>query len=114
MKIPIVKAFILTVLTLSLLNVHAQELYRDLVITQKGDSIRCNINPFPAIGAVKYKSAAMIKPEKLEPEKIKEYFTLGFKVDIKAVFIDNSKTPVYMKVVEKGKISLYEKADVCA
>ena len=89
-------------------------MYKDLVITTKGDSIQCNINPFPAIGAIKYKSAAMVKPEKLDPAKVKEYFTFGSKVDVRAVFIDNSKTPVYMKVVEKGKICLYEKADLCA
>jgi hypothetical protein len=114
MKIQAVKTLISFIIMLIALNVNAQEQYHDLAITQNGDSIRCSINPFPAIGAVKYKSALMVKPEKLDPTKIKEYYTLGFKVHIRAVFINDSKTPVYMKVVENGKICLYEKSDVCA
>ncbi|HEY4326830.1 MAG TPA: hypothetical protein VGN20_22785 [Mucilaginibacter sp.] len=113
MKTLITKAIVLIGIVLTL-NVKAQEQYRDLVITQKGDSIRCNINLFPAVGAIKYKSAAMISPEKIEPGKIKEYFTSGFKVNVRAVYIDSSKKPVYMMFVEKGKINLFERADGCS
>lgn len=84
----------------------AQERYWDYVITVKGDSIRCNITK-PLIGALKYRSAQMSKAEKIEIAEIKEFSSAANEVHQRAVFKDSSSKPVYMNVLEKGKISLY-------
>jgi hypothetical protein len=79
----------------------------DYVITVKGDSIACDVST-PFIGSIKYKNAAMRKAEKIKPDVIKEYYVARKTTLFRSVFKDSTAKPIFMTVVEKGKISLYE------
>ena len=79
----------------------------DYVITVKGDSIPCKISR-SFIGIMKYKSATMTESESIEPDVIKEYYVAKKNILHRAVFKEGSNSPMYMTVIEKGKISLFE------
>ncbi len=85
----------------------AQQEYPDYVITIGGDSIRCEII-VPLFGSVKYQSASMTKAEKIKPDAIKEYYIADENILHRAVFKDSTSKPMFMTVIEKGKLSLYE------
>ena len=87
------------------LNANAQG---DFVITVSGDSILCKITSF-SNGKGKYLSDDMIKPEKISVEKIREVYVAKQNIFYRAVYINFDKKPTYLTVLEKGKISLYQK-----
>ena len=82
-------------------------LAQEYVITIKGDSIPCKIK-FPFGGSVKYKSDTMQKFNKVNTDEIKEYYSSDDSSLYRAVYVDNSKKPTFLEVVEKGKINLYQ------
>jgi len=94
---------ILTALVLAL-NVHAQT---DYVITAMGDSIPCKIST-PFLANIKYKGDAMSEPKKIKPEEIKQYFIARKNLLERSVLIDSTSKPVFMTVIERGKIKLYQ------
>ena len=79
----------------------------DYVITVKGDSVSCKVS-IPVFGGVKYKSGTMNTSEKIKPDEIKEYYIARKTTLWRSVFIDSASEPVFMTVVEKGKINLFE------
>ncbi len=95
-----------TIATILTIRANAQQ-YTDYVITVKGDSIPCNIST-PLIGNIKYEGGGMTKPEKIKPDAIKEYYIASKKSLSRSVFKEGTSKPMFMTVVEKGKISLYE------
>ena len=103
MKTSLIKTFIFVVSILSAISLKAQ----DYVITVKGDSIPCKVNK-PLLGAYKYKTSAMNESVKIKPEEIKEYYFSKRKELYRSVFRDSTSYPVFMTVVEKGPISLYQ------
>ncbi|WP_295795007.1 hypothetical protein [Mucilaginibacter sp.] len=107
MNSEITRTFLFIGLFISVTAAKAQPRYWDYVITIKGDSIRCNVEK-PFIGRTKYKSATMGKPEKITIENIKEYSLITEQKTYRAVNKDSSATPMFMTVIEKGKIGLYE------
>ncbi|MES2107499.1 MAG: hypothetical protein V4577_02045 [Bacteroidota bacterium] len=102
------KLSFLTLFVYAALPASAQRRYFDMIITVNGDSIKCSIDPEPLSGPVKYQTPDMKKPEPISSKYIKEYFASGFTVDRKVVYVDSSKTPEFMRVLEKGKLSLYQ------
>jgi hypothetical protein len=90
----------------SLTKTFAQE-YPDYVITTKGDSIPCNINK-PFFGSIRYQGASMTKAQKIEPDAVKEYFRSKNNDLQRVVYKEDDTDPLFMKVIEKGKISLYQ------
>ena len=85
-------------------SAHAQT---DYVITAKGDSIPCKIS-MPFFGGIKYKDDAMSEPKKIKPEEIKQYFIARKNLLERSVQTDSTLKPVFMTVIEKGKINIYE------
>jgi hypothetical protein len=104
MKILIAQAIIFIAAITLTFSANAQS---DYVITVKGDSIPCKIST-PLFGGIKYQSATMSEPKKINPDEIEEYYITGQNVLHRAIFIDNNRKPVYSTVVEKGRISLFE------
>lgn len=104
MKNLITKASLFIIAITLAFNANAQS---DYVITVKGDSIACKVST-PLIGSVKYKDATMSESEKIKPDEIKEYYIARKNILHRSVFSDSSSKPVFMTVVEKGKISLFE------
>lgn len=92
---------------LSALMLNAQPAYRDYVITTKGDSIRCKVKK-PLIGNLRYQSEKMSAPEEVTEENIKEYSRSNRTKIYRAVYLGNFKKPIFMTVIERGKISIYE------
>jgi hypothetical protein len=103
MKISLIKTFIFAISMLSAISLKAQ----DYVITVKGDSIPCKVNK-PLLGAYKYKGDGMSESVKIKPEVIKEFYFSKRKELYRSVFRDSTSDPVFMTVVEKGPISLYQ------
>jgi len=77
----------------------------DYVITNIGDTVRCEVN-ISGWGTVKYKVAGG-KFEKVKLEDIKEYYHQENDLRFRAVYRDSSNKPEYMRVLENGPISLY-------
>jgi len=84
-------------------------LAQDYVITIKGDTLHCRIS-IPLMGKLRYKSEGMTSAEKIKPDEILEYYIARKDLLERSVSINNNKnmSPVFMTVVEKGKISLYQ------
>lgn len=110
MKPLITKTLILMAITLFAFTAKAQQ--EDYVITTKGDSIKCKvITPF--IGSAKYKVEGTAGSKKIKIDEIKEYSITRNNQTFRSVVIKNAgaffpKKPVFMTVIEKGKINLYE------
>jgi len=110
MKLLTVKKLLFFASLFFALNTNAQQnekRYWDYVIKVNGDSIRCNVSA-PLIGSVKYQSVTMSKPEKIKLDSIKEYSLTTEQKIYRKVYRDGSAKPVFMVVIEKGKIGLYE------
>src|SRR5471030_121586 len=75
----------------------------DYVITNIGDTIRCEVN-ISGWGTVKYKVTEG-KFEKVKLTDIKEYYHQYDDLRFRAVYRDNK--PEYLRVIENGRISLY-------
>jgi hypothetical protein len=106
MKITLKKTLLFITASILAFSASAQS---DYVITVKGDSTACKIST-PFIGGIKYKSEAMTESQEITPDEIKEYYIARKNTRFRSVFSDRSSTskPVFMKVIEKGRISLYE------
>jgi len=80
---------------------------QDYVIKANGDSVACTINK-PLIGAMKYQPNGSGGYEKITPETIKEYYIAKRNNMQHSVMMSKHSKPVFMTVIEKGKINLYE------
>ena len=62
------------------------------------------------MGTPKYKTEGMTSAEKIKPDEILEYYIARKNSLQHSVSVSNNKnmSPVFMTVVEKGKISLYQ------
>jgi hypothetical protein len=79
---------------------------RDYVITNSGDTLRCVVNG-PSIFGI-YKYSFNNNTVKITLRNTKEFFIANKDLTMAAVFIDNYSTPMFMKVIEKGQIRLFE------
>lgn len=107
MNIRITKAIFSIGLILFAFSSNAQTRYWDMVITTKGDTVHCNIDPEPLFGKTKYIGAGMKKGVVIDTTTVREYFTTGFTRHSKAVYVPVLKHTVFLGVAEQGKINLY-------
>lgn len=77
----------------------------DHVITTNGDSITCRISE---IFGLKYKSEGMEKAKRINPDNIKEYYIAKKRIWQRSVFREDNTDPIFMTILEKGKINLYQ------
>jgi hypothetical protein len=84
----------------------------DYVITANGDSLTCEIN-VRLLGVPKYKVKGAKESKKVRPDEIKEYYVADEDALFKSV-LDmsgdgfNQNPRLFMPVLEKGKICLYQ------
>ena len=80
--------------------------YWDYVVTTKGDTIKCNINKY----CTKYKSADSKHFKDIDFDHISAYYSTEASALYRAIVkpYENDEDTVYAKVVEKGKINLYQ------
>jgi len=79
----------------------------DYVITVKGDSIPCKITT-PLIGKPKYKVDSTSDSKKIKPNEIREYYIAHKDFRERSVYTDSTSKPIFLSVIEKGRINLYE------
>lgn len=72
----------------------------------QGDTLKCLITG-RVLGDGRFKSPDMKKPQKIFIEHIREYYISETNTTYRAVIKPNN-TPVFLPVIEKGKIALYE------
>ncbi len=104
MKISFVRVLITLVAMISAFNANAQS---DYVITVKGDSIPCSIST-PLLGKPRYKVDPKGESKKIIPEEIREYYISWKDLRERSVHIDSSARAVFLAIIEKGRIGLYE------
>jgi len=78
----------------------------DYVITPKGDTMICVIT-IPMFGKDTY-TTMVDTPRVLKPDEIKEYYIHSKNELYRSVFRPGETKPVFLKVLETGKIDLYE------
>jgi len=91
---------------LALLTLKAKAQTEDYVITTQGDTLKCNIS-FPIVGPSKYKIPGG-ESQKLDRDKIKEYYITRKDLRKRAVFMGDKTKADFLEVVENGNISLYK------
>jgi hypothetical protein len=79
----------------------------DYVITVKGDSIPCKITT-PLVGRPKYKVDSASDSKKIKPDEIREYYIARKDFRERSVYTDSNSKPIFVTIIEKGRISLYE------
>jgi hypothetical protein len=95
-----------SLLFLFALNANAQT--EDYVININGDTVKCELSLY-SLGGPKYKVPDG-KKEKIDIEKIKEYYHASNDLRFRAVYVDTLSKPKYMQVIESGPICLYQYA----
>jgi len=105
MNINILKIAFFILIVLASMSAMAQN-YPDYVITVKGDSIPCRITD-PDFSKARYQDSLMATPEKITPDRIKEFYISDLLRLYRAVYIEGDKLPTYLIRVEKGTINLY-------
>lgn len=83
---------------------------QDYMITKNGDTIKCSITGPSTWGFYKYKTAENAEAAKIRTSEVKEFYMAEKKTLTHVVFIKKKKyvMSLFMPVVEKGKINLYE------
>jgi len=104
MRITFTKILFAFIAVVSTLAAKAQT---DYVITLKGDSIPCSIT-IPLIGKLKYKVDSAGESKKIKPGEIREYYIARKNLTGRSVYKTGSNNPMFMPLIEKGKINLYE------
>jgi hypothetical protein len=79
----------------------------DRVITTHNDTIPCIISQSALTAVFKYRTTAKGKTIKITPDKIKEFYTGDKAYWYRRVFRKNDG-PMFMSIIERGKICLYE------
>ena len=82
----------------------------DYVITPAGDTVFCVIN-VTLLGKSKY-TTIDDGPNDLIPTEVKEYHINSKNENYRSVYRPGEKKPVFLKVVESGKIDLYVETEV--
>jgi len=77
-----------------------------IVVNTNGDTLKCEMK-FPFIGANKYKTTQMEDFKKFDVKDISYYRTDDLKRVYRAARLPRGKKPVFLEVVEDGKICLY-------
>jgi len=109
MKLSHLKLALTCISILFFFNVYAQD---DYVITAKGDSLPCKVsNPslFSFSDYLSYKTQEMNKPLKIKADEIDSYYIKRQRAVFQSVFLPGSNKPTFLKVIEKGKINIFEK-----
>jgi len=78
----------------------------DYVITPKGDTMICIIT-IPMLGKNTY-TTMTDTPRVLKPDEVKEYYVRSKNERYRSVLRPGETKPVFLKVLEAGKINLYE------
>ncbi|MGZ3872090.1 MAG: hypothetical protein ACXVJD_04195 [Mucilaginibacter sp.] len=95
-------------ITLSVLTLHLKAQDQDYVIPVYGDTLKCRITqPFMSKTG-RYQASGMSSSKKIRIEDIREYYVDKDKTLYRAVPKSNNTSHAFMKVLENGKISLYE------
>jgi hypothetical protein len=101
MKISFLKSLIFIAIALSTFNVNAQN---DKIITNSDDTIACKIEGPGVLGVFRYDHIEITK------KRIKEFYNASKTMWFRRVVVRHQPT-VFMKVVVRGKISIYENVD---
>jgi hypothetical protein len=100
--------YILAILLLAASFVQAQKRYNDYVVTTKGDTLAAKIR-YDIWGHVVYLLPGRKDAISVDDGNIKEYHWLGNKYPtFVAVSLPNNGKPVFVALLERGKINLYE------
>ncbi|HTD99534.1 MAG TPA: hypothetical protein VK668_09605 [Mucilaginibacter sp.] len=87
----------------------AQKSIYNYVITNNNDTIRCEMRT-TLFGAIKYQAITSTgKFIKVTTKEIKEYYTAKDSSTYVVVTLPEQDSPEYLKLLERGKISFYEK-----
>ena len=104
------KIFYNAVLCLTLLlsakNLKAQN--RDYVITNSGDTIKCTIAGPSLLKVYKYKTSDNGEFIKIKEQNIRDFYLGDKNILMRFVYIEDDAMANLMKVIENGRISLYE------
>jgi hypothetical protein len=103
------KVFYALCVVLSVFSAKAQTIVRDsdYVIKMTGDTIKCHVNT-PFIGAISYTTDGDISSTKIKANEHKEYFVSRKNVTYRSVTKKGKNKPLFLRLVEKGDICLYE------
>jgi len=99
------KVMISTFLALAVVVAKSQN--PDRVITTHNDTIPCIISQSALTAVFKYRTTAKGKNIKITTDKIKEFYTGDKAYWYRRVFRKNDE-PMFMSIIERGKICLYE------
>lgn len=99
----------LVLVILFLLAIPAKAQKGDYIITTKGDTLACTISA-PWVGSMKYSIENTEQPKKISIKDIKEYYIAKKQIWCRKVYIPigGKVWPVYLSVLESGRINLYE------
>jgi hypothetical protein len=101
------KINLITLITLFVTFLTAGAQNNDRVITINNDTIPCKITGRSIFSTYKYSTTENGKTEKITKEKFREFYTGDKSIWYRKIFLGDDEV-VFMKVLERGKISLYE------
>jgi hypothetical protein len=104
------KAFKIAILIFLCSTVFLNKIYaqnNDRVITINNDTIPCKIIGRTTFSTYKYTTSENGKAEKIIKDKFREFYSSDKSIWYRKIFLGDDEV-VFMKVLERGKISLYE------
>ncbi|WP_426668175.1 hypothetical protein ACPPVU_18850 [Mucilaginibacter sp. McL0603] len=101
------KINLITLITLLVTFLTAGAQNNDRVITINNDTIPCKIIGRTTFSTYKYTTSENGKAEKITKDKFREFYTGDKSIWYRKIFLGDDEV-VFMKVLERGKISLYE------
>jgi hypothetical protein len=99
--------FLLVIFVLSFTDVKAQQTQGNYVITRQGDTIKCEFSG-KFWGRIKYRRDKQDSYHKIDTATIKEYYSQKDEATYRALILPNTGKPAFVKLIEDGKINLYE------
>jgi hypothetical protein len=100
------KTIAVCVICLFYMNLKAQN--KDYIITNTGDTIKCNTIKTVVFGGYKYKTTNNGEFVKIKEQNVKEVYMADKDILTSSVFVGHNPKPIFMTVIEKGKICLFE------
>ena len=102
-------AIIATCVILLLASTQLKAQKQDYIINNLGDTVKCEVKVPPLFGVPRYKTAGSNQWQRISLKNTNEYYTTQNHTLIRRVVKPDGKA-VFMKVLENGKISLYEES----